>query len=962
MKWTYYKPKFDYEIIFNDFDWAWAGHKFFAYDFIRNFKPRKIVELGVHKGTSFFSFCQAVKDEFLDSELNAIDTWKGDHQSGFYEEEVFDLVSDIKNECYRDLKINLMRKFFDEALHDFQDESIDLLHIDGLHTYEAVKHDFETWLPKVKKDGVVFFHDICEKKDDFGVYKLWEELKEKYSTLEFHHSHGLGVCFLNSKTIEDLPVFEEIWRNYYECFNEKVVLLNEKEIVAKRKDEEITELNEVVSKKDEEVAELNEVVSKKEEEMAELNEVVKKKDEEMAELNEVVKRKDEEITELNEVVKRKENEISVFEFKIHSKNSEILALRKSYSFRIGRIFVVPVALIVNFFKVLKKKLMIGLNDVALAFRLLKREGIKEFFRRFFLYISGKDQVKNSLQAGSYNEFLKKHEVKTEDISKIKKECLQFKYKPKISVIVPVYNVDPKWLKKCINSVLNQYYDNFEICLYDDCSTNLKTRKYLERIKRETNDKVKILFGKENKHISLASNEAIKMATGEFIALLDNDDEITSDALYEVVKALNADRMIDFIYSDEDKMEMDGSLSVPVFKPDFSIDYFLSTNYLCHFSVIRKSLGDSVGWFRKGFEGSQDYDLFIRILEKTGRIYHIPKILYHWRKIPGSTACVYSAKGYAHEASLKALNEYLDRNKIEASVEEGFWPGSFRVKRKIKGNPLVSIIIPFKDRADLLKKCLEGIFNKNDYKHFEIILVSNNSVEKETFSLIEEILNQHKNVKFYEYNKPFNYSEINNFAVDKAEGNYVLFLNNDVEVISTEWLSSMVEHIQRPEVGAVGSRLLYPDGRIQHAGVIIGLGGLAAHSHRLISGDNYGYCGRINITQNLSACTAACLLVKKDLFLNVGGFDEKNLKVAFNDVDLCLKIREEGYLIVYTPYSLLYHHESVSRGVDVDPIGAARFNGECDFMKKKWKDVLTKGDPYYNPNLTLDREDFSYKWL
>ena len=439
MKWTYYKPKFDYEIIFNDFDWAWAGHKFFAYDFIRNFKPRKIVELGVHKGTSFFSFCQAVKDEFLDSELNAIDTWKGDHQSGFYEEEVFDLVSDIKNECYRDLKINLMRKFFDEALHDFQDESIDLLHIDGLHTYEAVKHDFETWLPKVKKDGVVFFHDICEKKDDFGVYKLWEELKEKYSTLEFHHSHGLGVCFLNSKTIEDLPVFEEIWRNYYECFNKKVVLLNEKEIVAKRKDEEITELN--------------------------------------------------------EVVKRKENEISVFEFKIHSKNSEILALRKSYSFRIGRIFVVPVALIVNFFKVLKKKLMIGLNDVALAFRLLKREGIKEFFRRFFLYISGKDPVKNSLQAGSYNEFLKKHEVKTEDISKIKKECLQFKYKPKISVIVPVYNVDPKWLKKCINSVLNQYYDNFEICLYDDCSTNLKTRKYLERIKRETNDKVKILFGK-----------------------------------------------------------------------------------------------------------------------------------------------------------------------------------------------------------------------------------------------------------------------------------------------------------------------------------------------------------------------------------------------------------------------------------------------------------------------------------
>jgi GT2 family glycosyltransferase len=370
-----------------------------------------------------------------------------------------------------------------------------------------------------------------------------------------------------------------------------------------------------------------------------------------------------------------------------------------------------------------------------------------------------------------------------------------------------------------------------------------------------------------------------------------------------------------------------------------------------------SVGDSIGWFRKGTEGAQDYDLFLRVVESIPEqnIFHIPKVLYHWRKIPGSTAVAYSEKSYAYKSSIKALTDYIKRNKLTAVVEPGLMLGTFRVKRKITGNPLVSIIIPFKDKVELLKKCVLSVLYSTDYKNVELILVSNNSVELVTFEFLREISKNHSNVTWHEDNRPFNFAQLNNSAVSKANGEHVLFLNNDTEVINPEWLSSMVEHIQRSEVGAVGAKLLFSNGLVQHAGVIMGLGGVAGHYQRLMDANSHGYVGRLDLVQNLSACTGACLLVKRNLFLEVDGFDEENLKVAFNDIDLCLKFRSKGFLVVYTPYALLYHYESISRGPDNTTENYPRFLGECEYMKKRWPEVIAR-DPYYNPNLTLERED------
>lgn len=551
-------------------------------------------------------------------------------------------------------------------------------------------------------------------------------------------------------------------------------------------------------------------------------------------------------------------------------------------------------------------------------------------------------------------------------------------KPLISVIVPVYNVEPQYLDKCIESVINQYYPNWELCLYDDASPKQETvdalKKWKDKLKQDgtQDDRIKIKLGKTNKGISLASNEAIAMATGEYIALLDHDDELTPDALYEVAKTIETnkqlDKQLDFIYSDEDKLDDNGTRVEPYFKPGFNIDLLRSNNYITHLSVIRKSLGDQLGWFRAGYEGSQDHDLILRIVDatETSKIHHLPKILYHWRKVAGSTAALYSDKDYAWSAGKKALEDHLQRHKIDGTVEKGLRGGSFRIKRAITNSKdpqslseMVSIIIPFKDQQKLLKQCVDSILQKTDYPNYEIILVSNNSQEAVTLNYALELEQKHPNIHFYEYNVPFNYPEINNWAVQQTKGAYILLLNNDIEVINTDWLSAMVEHIQREEVAAVGSKLLYADNHIQHAGIVTGVGGIAGHAFKHLHESLLNVYPSMGLIRNVSGCTAACLLIKKQIYQEVGGMDEENLKVAFNDVDLCLKIRQKGHLIVYTPYAKLYHYESKSRGYEDTREKKERFFNETAFMKKKWGSILTS-DPYYNTNLTLKREDFSLK--
>ena len=531
----------------------------------------------------------------------------------------------------------------------------------------------------------------------------------------------------------------------------------------------------------------------------------------------------------------------------------------------------------------------------------------------------------------------------------------FREKPLISIIMPVYNVDPKWLRRAIESVEAQWYEHWELCIADDKSSNEETLHYLRSIE---NPKIKIRFLEQNLNISGASNAALALAEGEYIALLDNDDELTPDALYEMVKTIN-ETDADFIYSDEDFIDTKGNCSNPHFKPDFSPDLLLSHNYITHFVCFRRALLEETGAFNSAFDGAQDYDLFLRLTERSGTIRHIPKVLYHWRTLESSTSANAEAKPEAIERGRKVLEAAIARRGIDATVEHANLPHYFRVKYAIKGEPLVSIIIPFKDKPELLEMSIGSILERSTYQNYEIIGISNNSQDPKVFEVMRDLEAKDPRVKFHEYNIEFNYAKINNYAVERyAKGEHIVLLNNDIEVISPDWIGAMLEHSQREEIGCVGAKLYYPDDTVQHAGVIVGLGGYAGHSHKMYPRENPGYFNRLNVIQNVSAVTAACLMVKKRLYQEVGGMDDEAFKVAYNDVDFCLRIRERGYWNLFTPYAQMYHHESISRGYETTPEKIARFTEEKKRLFRRHAEILIEGDPFYNPNLTQDKEDFS----
>jgi glycosyltransferase involved in cell wall biosynthesis len=533
----------------------------------------------------------------------------------------------------------------------------------------------------------------------------------------------------------------------------------------------------------------------------------------------------------------------------------------------------------------------------------------------------------------------------------------FSDKPLISVLIPVYNTRVEWLEKAIGSIYRQWYENWEICIADDCSDAAETLAYLTKL---DDPRITIRRLEANSNIARASNVALSIARGEYVALLDHDDELTADALYAVVRAIN-ETGADFIYSDEDKIGRKGKFVEPHFKPNYSPEQFHSQNYLSHLGVVRKSIVDAVGGFTPGTDGAQDYDLYLKVLERTDRIVHIPKVLYHWRKVRGSTATAFSEKSWAQDAGITALRNAMARRGLEAEVQPGQFPGTYRVKYAIEGAPLVSIVIPFKDRPELIRRCVHSILEQSTWRRFEVVGVSNNSVETGTFEEMERLAGLDERIRFVEHNVPFNFSEINNFAVRAhARGEHVLMLNNDIEIISPEWIESLLEFSQRPDVGVVGARLYYPDGRLQHAGAILGIGGVAGHSHKYFPRDHHGYFSRPHIIQNVSAVTAACCMVERRIFDEVSGLDEQNLTIAFNDIDFCLRVREAGYLNVYTPYCEAWHHESITRGRETTAEKQKRFEREVKYMLKRHAEVFNAGDPYYNPNLTLEHEDFSLK--
>ena len=627
------------------------------------------------------------------------------------------------------------------------------------------------------------------------------------------------------------------------------------------------------------------------------------------------------------------------------------------------------------------------NTFGNAIKYLFKNGIVEFVKKIV------NKLKYDHDDFEYLEWYKLTK-ETDEYFDNQHKNIDFKIKPFLSIVIPIYDTDEKYLYLLFKSILAQTYQNFEVCVADATDykkTRNNPKSFFDKLLDEKDPlginkyayDLKNLHVKsiDNKSIADNTNEAIGMSKGEYIVLCDHDDELTNDALYEVVKVINEHPEVKFIYSDEDKVDkFDDYYFEPNFKPDFNLDMLLSVNYFCHLSVIKKSLLDEIkvdgAYELKLYDGAQDYDLFLRVVShiinstyKDGRydvssIYHIRKVLYHWRWHELSTAKNVSSKTYAFDNAEKTLEKFYKESKINfpkvLKVEKGYDYGIYHtVYDKNYDESLVSIVIPNKDHVDDLDLAINSIL-KGSYRNVEIVICENNSTEENTFKYYDS-LKSHTNIKVCKYEGSFNYSKINNFAVKYSTGDYILFLNNDVEMIAVDSIHEMLSYVRRSDVGAVGAKLLYKDDTYQHAGVVIGICGVADHSFKGKSKYNHTYMNRAELVQDYNAVTAACLMTKRSVFDEIGGFDEK-IAVAFNDIDLCLRIRNAGYLVVYNPYSIFYHYESKSRGYEDTKEKVERFNKEFAFFVKRWNKKLLSLDEYYNPNLTLRKNDFSLRNL
>ena len=941
------------------FPGAWLGHLPFAAYVMKELNPKVFVELGSHSGNSYFAFCQAVVEANLDTKCFAVDTWVGDEHAGEYSEDIFTEVNSHNQSHYANCS-RLLKMTFDDALSYFENQSINMLHIDGMHTYEAVRHDFETWLPKLAPSAVVMFHDTNVHERDFGVWKLWEELKVTYPNhLEFFHSSGLGVLQLNDSSPDNklslLEANESIKKETVEYFSSlglKQSLqfdFNETKKIAKDKDIHIRNIESIVGEREEHINNLNKSLEEREEHINNLN-----------------KSLEEQAINVNYIASSYTDALRTIEGIRGSTSWRITAPVRLLSITAKNIYWVMslIPQIVRFSG--------GLKGCAnKIYKVLLSEGFSGVKRRILFIGGGQIGMHSSkirldltsvpVNRLDYYEWVRRYDTLSNlDRKKIKLKLTKLSNNPLISVLMPVYNPPIEFLESAIQSVCNQIYQNWELCIADDASTNPAVLDLLKRYSK-LDSRIKFVACKENGHISRASNAALELVSGEFVALLDHDDLLAEHALYWVVDAINKNNDAGLIYSDEDKVDKLNRRYDPYFKCDLNYELLLAQNMVCHLAVFKTSILRGLGGFRTGFEGAQDYDLVLRVIEilKPIQVVHIPHILYHWRAIAGSTALAAGEKSYAAEAGRKAVSEHLNRKGISAEVKPDVnAPALNRVHFTCPSpQPLVSIIIPTRDRADLLRMCLDSIIQKTTYSNYEIIIVDNGSVEIETFELFKQLPKEF--VKVVRDESEFNFSGLNNRAAKMSRADLFCMMNNDIEILTPGWLEEMVSFAVQPEIGCVGVRLWYPDGRLQHGGCILGVGGVCGHSHKYLPQGEPGYFRRASLHQSLSVVTGACLLIRRDVFEEVGGLDEQ-LAVAFNDVDFCLRVRDAGYRNVWTPYAEMNHHESASRGNDNTPSKQKRFSDEVNFMKLRWGDSLLN-DPAYSPNLTLEAEDFSYAW-
>lgn len=586
-------------------------------------------------------------------------------------------------------------------------------------------------------------------------------------------------------------------------------------------------------------------------------------------------------------------------------------------------------------------------NIRKGFRYLKHYGLKEFWIRLCERMEPEEVP--------YGPWYEKHKVSESELEKQREKA--WKESPVFSIVVPAYRTPVLFLEQMIESVRSQTYPRWELCIANASPEDEQMAGVLQRYTK-MDQRIHVKNLDENLGIAENTNEAFSMASGTFVGLLDHDDLLAPQALYRMMEILEK-KKVDVFYTDEDKVTTDLSEHFqPHFKPDFNLDLLRSNNYITHFFVVRADLVRKVGGFRREYDGAQDYDFIFRCVEQAEEICHIPEILYHWRTHKESTSDNPVSKMYAFEAGKRAIEGNLARCGVQAVVSHTKDLGFYQVEYPVQGSPLVSVLIPNKDQKDTLKQCLDSVFEKTTYQNYEIIIIENNSTESEIFEYYRE-LQKRSNVKVITWKEGFNYSAINNFGEKEASGEYLLFLNNDVEVINPRWMEEMLGNCQRPEVGIVGAKLYYPDDTIQHAGTIIGIGGIAGHAFLNMPRSRTGYLHKASIQMNLSAVTAACMMMKRSVYEQLGGFEEK-LTVAFNDVDLCLRTVQAGYRVVYNPKVELYHYESKSRGSEDNEEKVRRFQSEIEFMRTRWITILKEGDPNYNKNLTLSKWNYSLR--
>ncbi len=923
---------------------SWQEHIPFAFYLTEILQPRSFVELGVFKGDSYCAFCQAISALNLGTRAYGVDTWAGDKHAGFYTSVVLDELQKHHDPRYHRFS-RLLQTTFDEAAESFAAGSIDLLHIDGLHTYEAVRHDFETWLPKLSDRAVVIFHDTNVRHGDFGVWRFWSEVVQQYPGFDFVHGNGLGVLAVGTAVNPEFLAFiEEAKREnsnplaFFAEFGRRILLSGREQ----RLTHEVQILRDEIAKARYSFETLSDELHRLRAKAFEADALRKETD--------ALKK---EAHNLRRFSSDQERALHQARTDLSHRSSQVAAMLASTSWRLtapirafgresGRVKAL-LPLVVRGTKAVVKNPRLLLTLAKQGHTTWQRSGVSG------VVSAVKKRLAPQSPAQTATPNIRRAEIQSSDAAarmRMRAAIDGFALRPTISIIMPVYNTPIALLNRAVESVRAQAYVDWELCIADDGSPNADVARHVQQLPT-LDSRIKVTRLEQNAGISGASNRALELATGDFVAFLDHDDELTDRALFECIAALNSQPDLDVLYSDEAKIDMDNQLLEPVFKPDWSPELFRGVMYVGHFLCARRSIVHAAGGFLSAFDGVQDYELMLRMSELTPRIRHIAKILYCWRAAPGSIAAASDAKSNIEQRQAAAVRAHLDRLGI-ASIATSHPTLPHRVILKPAARsvwPLVSIVIPSKDAPDYIGRCLQSIFGVSTYPNIEVIVVDNATTDPAALA----ILQQHP-IRIVPFNERFNFSRAVNAGVAAATGDYVVLLNNDTEVVTPDWLQTMVSLFDAKDVGAVGTLLLYPDRTVQHAGVVLGARGTADHVMRGFPSDVDGYAGSLSCTREVSAATAACLMVPRALYHEFGGLSV-DYRTIYQDVDLCLKLRSRGYRVLCTPRAVLIHYESVSRGTAYDAFDRA-------LLLDVWGDTISAGDPYYNAMLSLETCDYT----